>query len=439
MFALKDLWLGAMLMAIMASSPAKAAQGVESVFQASNPAIEMRLETLRKEIRTKGHQFNVGYSSAMDRSIDRLCGLKEPTDWLSQAPVERLSATLQALPASFDWRTQNGTTPVKNQKTCGDCWAFGTVGPIESQIKLKCGVDIDLSEQYLTSCNTDGWGCNGGWWAHDYHLDKPGINETQAGAVLESASPFIATQAPCGGPYQHSYKITNWTYVAGQPLPDVQAIKQAIHTYGPISAAVHVGPKFQAYSSGIFDADEPGQVNHAIVIVGWNDDLGTDNGYWILRNSWGSGWGESGYMRIRYGKSQVGYSANYVEFACAGPSPAPPPATLLPDLAGSFTNITTYASGHQVAGMLKLANAGQANAGAFKVLLYLSNDGSTKTLFLGQFNLTGLATGASANLRFNKSSSATLFSGKYLLAVIDSDSQVKESNETNNKAVKVVP
>ena len=77
------------------------------------------------------------------------------------------------LPDSFDWRSigaSDYTTPIKNQSDCGSCWAFATVGPLESNIKIRDGDEVDLSEQWLVSCNQEGWGCDGGsGWAHDYH------------------------------------------------------------------------------------------------------------------------------------------------------------------------------------------------------------------------------------------------------------------------------
>jgi len=82
-------------------------------------------------------------------------------------------------------------------------------------------------------------------------------------------------------------------------------------TYGPISTAVCVGPSFQSYTGGVFETDECTEVNHAVVLTGWDDTQG-NNGVWILRNSWGTGWGEDGYMRIGYGISGVGSCANYI-------------------------------------------------------------------------------------------------------------------------------
>ncbi len=227
------------------------------------------------------------------------------------------------LPSAFDWRDYGGVTSVKNQGSCGSCWSFGTVGPLEANIKIKDGVEQNLSEQYLLSCNTNGWDCNGGWWAHDYHEWRRPPSESEAGAVLEADSPYVAARTSCNGPYSHPYQIDSWAFVGGEySVPPAAAIKQAIYDHGPVAAAVCVNSAFQTYSGGVFLGPECTSLNHAIVLVGWDDNQGTD-GVWILRNSWTSGWGESGYMRIGYGISMVGYSANYVNYTSQGPTPTP--------------------------------------------------------------------------------------------------------------------
>jgi C1A family cysteine protease len=281
---------------------------------AVSPGLRARLETLSSE--AEGYSYRVAYNPAMEFSLDQLCGLEEPADWQETARVRKLGS-LQALPSSFDWRDV-GLPPVRNQGGCGSCWAFGTVGALESRIMIQSGSAVDLSEQYLVSCNESGWDCGGGWWAHDYHEWKMPAGELEAGAVLEADFPYVASNAACGSPHDHAYRIDNWAYVSGYGS-DIEEIKQAIYQYGPVSAAVAVGPAFQGYSEGVFDNDESGSVgiNHAIVLVGWDDAYSWDGGtygVWILRNSWGSGWGEGGYMYITYGTSQVGYSANYVEY-----------------------------------------------------------------------------------------------------------------------------
>jgi hypothetical protein len=132
--------------------------------------------------------------------------------------------------------------------------------------------------------------------------------------VPETAFPYVAADVACNGPYPHSYWIDNWAFIGGGVgLPTVDEIKSAIMNYGPVSAGVYVNSAFQAYTGGVFNNTDNKDINHAVVLVGWDDSLGA-GGAWILRNSWGSGWGESGYMRIQYGCSQVGYAANFVDY-----------------------------------------------------------------------------------------------------------------------------
>jgi C1A family cysteine protease/predicted secreted protein len=222
------------------------------------------------------------------------------------------------LPASFNWCDTGGCTPVQNQGRCGSCWAFSTVGALESNIRIQDGVIKDLAEQYLLSCNTDGWDCGGGWWAHDYHLDRIPSGEPDAGAVYEADFPYTARDDSCNPPHTHHEKIISWSYIGPvDGVPSVATIKQAIYDHGPVSVGICVGSAFQAYSGGVFETNECSEVNHAVLLVGWDDSQGT-SGIWYLKNSWGTDWGESGYMRIGYGTSQVGFSANYIVYGSSG-------------------------------------------------------------------------------------------------------------------------
>jgi hypothetical protein len=189
------------------------------------------------------------------------------------------------------------------------------VGVLETNLLIRDGTAADLSEQYLLSCNTDGWDCGGGWWAHDYHEWKYSPPETDAGVVPESGFPYVGWEASCGGPYPHPWKIDDWGYVGNSSsIPSVDAIKQAILDYGPVAVGIAIGSAFQFYSEGIFNTEEGvWQVNHGVVLVGWDDNQGT-NGIWFLRNWWGDDWGEDGYMRIEYGIDALGYAANYVVY-----------------------------------------------------------------------------------------------------------------------------
>jgi predicted secreted protein len=246
-------------------------------------------------------------------------------------------ATIDALPSTYNWCSLGGCTPVRDQGNCGSCWAFGTVGSLESAILLQDGASRDLAEQYLVSCNTDGWGCDGGFWAHDYHEWKFPTNEPGPGAVYESDFPYTATDAPCNGPHTHHETIADWVYIGNDSsVPSTDAIKQAILDHGPVSAAVCVNSAFQAYTGGVFTGSPfCFSINHAIVLVGWDDSKGA----WRLRNSWGPEWGEDGYMWIAYGKQYVGYSANYVVYAGSTPPTPPAAPTSLTATAASYSQI----------------------------------------------------------------------------------------------------
>ena len=249
-------------------------------------------------------------------------GLMVPDDWWVDAPFNSF-AQIGGLPSSFDWRDSMGSNSgypnIRDQGACGSCWAFATIGVLEWNIARMENKVVDLSEQWLVSCNREGWGCGGGWYAFDY-LDDNGRKDKcgGCGAVLEEDFPYTATTGHCSCPFAHKYYIDSWSYIGNSyNIPFVYQIKQAIMNYGPISVGVYVGPKFLDYDGGIFSSNEipgplEGQVNHAVVLVGWqNKGL---SGYWILRNSWGSDWGENGYMKIRFGTSNIGYAASYIEY-----------------------------------------------------------------------------------------------------------------------------
>lgn len=280
-------------------------------------SMQSQIERIKGEVEHNGHDFTVGYNPAMEYSLDQLCGLRIPNNWLPPDSRYNLKA-LTALPADFDWRSKNGVTPIKNQANCGSCWAFSAVGVFESAILINTGQEMDLSEQNLVNCNNRGYGCDGGMFdINDYHVSP--------GGTMESCSPYTAREGTCNSSCAKPYKLDRWAYASGSN-PSVDQIKTAIATYGPVSAGVAADDSFQAYRSGIFRSSST-QMNHAIVLVGWNDNNG--DGYWILKNSWGTGWGEQGYMKIAYGAANVGRYANYVVYKGGIIPPDPEDVNLL--------------------------------------------------------------------------------------------------------------
>ena len=263
-----------------------------------------------------------GDSETGEVPLESLCGFFVPENWDEDAVFDPIIAS-SSIPDSFDWRTEaGGFIPVGDQTLwcvlipigCGSCWAFATCGVFECLIKIRDNKNVDLSEQFLISCNNDGWGCDGGYVAHKYHVSP--------GAVYASDFPYQLgpwcappDEVPCET-HPHPYKLDGWSYIYPQHngIPEVKNIQQAIFEHGPVYAAVYAGDAFGNYNGGIFGTNEPGDPNHAVVIVGWNGDYNDPNGYWIIRNSWGTGWGENGYMRIKYECSKIGFHANYAKY-----------------------------------------------------------------------------------------------------------------------------
>gem|GEM_PF-2876592 len=282
----------------------------------SIPAFGQLSEADIKALQEKGEQegwtFDVGENPATRRPLDRLCGSILPDGWEPPVLPKPMVPLSVDLPVRFDWRDYDGVTPVKDQDTCGSCWAFATVGVLECAIKLKDNVIEDLSEQWLVTCNVDGWSCAaGGFAAHDYYAGVKFDPCDETGAVLEADCPYTASDELCGCPYPHYYLIQSWGYISNV----VELIKRAILEHGPVYVSIYANAAMQSYTGGIFNACENDQgTNHAVVLVGWDDNQG-ENGVWFARNSWSTAWGEDdGYMRIEYGCSRVGTAASYIDY-----------------------------------------------------------------------------------------------------------------------------
>jgi cathepsin L len=195
---------------------------------------------------------------------------------------------------------------VKNQGSCGSCWAFATLGAYESAYLIrynKTGNAIDSSEQEVLSCSGQGT-CGGGWWAFNHLLILGG-----QGTAKESSFPYLAVDAPCIGGVSRPYHALVWNYVLlSGVIPPVPVMKAALCQRGPLAVAVRVTNSFRAYTGGVFNENSTGKVNHAVTLVGWDDSKGA----WLIKNSWGTGWGINGYMWIKYNANKIGHSAAWV-------------------------------------------------------------------------------------------------------------------------------
>jgi C1A family cysteine protease len=251
----------------------------------------------------------------MDFAIEQITGLKVPDNFLQLAKEQnRLAKSLMraeqkpvflgqcvASAAQFDWTDHNGVTPVRDQGACGSCWAFATHGAYEGSYAILNKMLVDSAEQDTLDCSGAG-SCSGGWWAFQYLIDT--------GSAKESDYPYLAADGTCKTDVDRPYKAVAWGYVdSSVAIPTVSALKQALCEYGPLAVAVEVTPAFQAYKSGVFNEKSTGRVNHGVTLVGWDDTKKA----WKIKNSWGPGWGESGYMWIAYGSNSIGYAAAWTQ------------------------------------------------------------------------------------------------------------------------------
>ena len=320
----------------------------------ASPEIRQQLERFRREIRENNLSYTVGYTTAMDRSMDELAGTRIPDDLADQyrrknallgrskntdsrdnASVPMVDASFRssyscsATAASFDWRDQGKVSPVRDQRGCGSCWAFATLGAFEGSYLLRSGVS-DTSEQDVLSCSGAG-SCKGGFWAYDYLI--------KTGTTPEPDAPYMATNGICKS-VPRIYKAESWGFVPSRVAigfmepgpPENDELKKALCQYGPISVALLATPKFQAYTGGVFQETLPDSelyksgifggfkrynVNHGVTLIGWDDRLAA----WLIKNSWGKGWGEwagpglsveRGYGLVAYGSNNIGLAAAWV-------------------------------------------------------------------------------------------------------------------------------
>jgi C1A family cysteine protease/fibronectin type 3 domain-containing protein len=273
-----------------------------------------------------------------EERIKRL-GAIEPVEALDvfAIPYEPFYTPL-LLAATFDWRNNGGNyvTPVRNQGSCGSCWAFAATAALESKALItfdKPGTNLDLSEQIVVSCGGAG-SCNGG---------SPGGASSffvSTGTNLESCYPYTATDGNCGSACSNwqasTYKIDGWSYVSGGSAPTADALKNAIYINGPLITTFDVYTDFFSYHSGVYSYVSGGKAGgHAVLIVGWND---LDNAF-IVKNSWGTGWGESGYFRIAY--SELTGTTRFGRYSCAYGNALAPAGT---DLVAPTPNPMTWAT-----------------------------------------------------------------------------------------------
>jgi len=218
------------------------------------------------------------------------------------------------LPTHIDWREKGVVSAVKSQGKCGSCYTFSTTGAIESHHAIKFGnwKTPELSEQQILDCGTDfdNHGCNGGLPSHAFeYIHYAG------GLAREFSYPYRAEATgdnskcrfdPAGAGVVGAKTIKSFNVTEN----DEESIKRIVANIGPVAVAFQVVDDFRLYKHGIYSSDKCKQgtqdVNHAVLIVGYGQAPESGKPYWIVKNSWGSSWGEDGYFRISRGQNMCG-------------------------------------------------------------------------------------------------------------------------------------
>lgn len=215
------------------------------------------IAALQRRAAAERWTFTVAENPATRRPLHELCGAVEPANWRRGARFDPCEPRGE-LPEAWDWREHNGCTPIRNQRSCGSCWAFAAIGTFESAILINETNSVDLSEQWLVSCTNAGNCIGGGWHTQAYEfLRCNGRTDPcgDGGAVLEKDFPYVAWNAHCGCPYPHPYCLDSWVAVGSRfGIPSPEQVKQAIFDHGPVSTCVYVNSAFSAYNGGVFNA-----------------------------------------------------------------------------------------------------------------------------------------------------------------------------------------
>jgi cathepsin L len=228
------------------------------------------------------------FADLNDYEFKQLLGYKS-----NSRQEERMEVSLDdvSAPASVDWRNNGAVTGVKNQGSCGSCWAFSATGAIEGAYKVKSGSLISLSEQQFVDCSKSygNNGCNGGLMDNAFKY--------AAAYKIESESdyPYTGRQGSCG--YSAAKGKVQLRSHADVKANSPSSLQAAV-AQQPVSVAIEADKSvFQSYKSGIITSTACGTtLDHGVLVVGYGTDAGQD--YWLLKNSWGTTWGEKGFFRI---------------------------------------------------------------------------------------------------------------------------------------------
>jgi cathepsin B len=284
------------------------------------PAIDTELIAHVNSVQSSwkaGH--NKRFQGLKVKDIKKLCGTE--ITGVAELPIKHVEVP-SALPDTFDARTQwpGCIGAIRDQGHCGSCWAFGAVEALSDRfcIQSKGASKPIIAAQDPTSCDTSNGGCNGG------QLGSVWRYLANTGAVTESCYPYEmgtckhpgcselptpACKKACQASSTLNYATDKHHAVSAYSIArNVTQIATEIMTNGPVEAAFTVYTDFNNYVSGVYHhVSGTAEGGHAIKIIGWGTESGTD--YWLVANSWNTDWGDNGFFKIRRGTNECGIEA----------------------------------------------------------------------------------------------------------------------------------
>ncbi|XP_053182262.1 cathepsin K-like [Scomber japonicus] len=258
------------------------------------------------------HSYEMGMNHLGDMTseevVEKMTGLQVPMN-SDRSFTMSLDDKVSKLPKSIDYRRKGMVTPVKNQGSCGSCWAFSSAGALEGQLAKKTGQLVDLSPQNLVDCVTENDGCGGGYMTNAFKYV-----EENGGIDSEEAYPYIGQDQPCR--YNSSGMAAQCKSYKEIPVGDEHALTVALFKVGPVSVGIDATlSSFQFYQKGVYyDRNcNKDDINHAVLAVGYGV---TPKGkkYWIVKNSWSESWGNKGYILMARNRGNACGIANLASY-----------------------------------------------------------------------------------------------------------------------------
>jgi C1A family cysteine protease len=336
-YALGGTAMGIALASVAAIAAPGAPPPPPPAAQQLNASQMQKITELQRRFSDPKYTFKIGVTSVSGVAPEKLNGGKFPSDAELTKEAQRVNARATqylkeeeknlgvaraklsepgcAGQARYDLRAKGLSTPVQNQGQCGSCWDFAAIAAFESSWKKVNGATIGASEQQILNCAGAAGSCGGGAHSSAFlHLLFQAIPS-------RAEVPYVAKVQSCGREAPRRYSAAIWGFVGSSGInPSVAEIKGAICEHGAVAAAMNSTDCFQNYTGGVFNEGANSFLpNHVVTLIGWDDAKKA----WIVKNSWGTGWGETagdpspnptrGYAYMAYGTNIIGRSAAWVK------------------------------------------------------------------------------------------------------------------------------